>query len=121
MKKIAGIIIRGEDGHILAVHAKKHKKNKWSIPKGKKDKGESMKKAAIRECREETGVCLSNYKKKVKKFKKKKMKNKIVFLYLFDCGKIFNAFPNGKEIDKVKWIKQKQLKGNPKNFLQLKQ
>ena len=52
-----GVVLRaGTDGatEVLLVHRKRY--GDWSLPKGKRDKGESGKDAALREVLEETGV-----------------------------------------------------------------
>ena len=51
MKRVAGIILKDRKGRVLAIHARKHPKHRWGLPKGRIDKGESPKKAAIREFR----------------------------------------------------------------------
>ncbi len=48
----AGGIIQQEDGKILVIY----RKGQWDLPKGKLDPGEKSKKAALRECTEETGL-----------------------------------------------------------------
>lgn len=48
----AGGAVFNEDDKLLMIF----RRNKWDLPKGKQDKGESIKKAAIREIEEETGV-----------------------------------------------------------------
>jgi 8-oxo-dGTP diphosphatase len=50
----------GDKKKLAVVH--RHKHNDWSLPKGKVDRGESWKKAAIREVLEETG-CVGKIKK----------------------------------------------------------
>ena len=52
-----GVVLRaGADGatEVLVVHRERY--GDWSLPKGKRDKGESGKDAALREVLEETGV-----------------------------------------------------------------
>ena len=100
----------------LACHATNSPWNKWSIPKGLKDKGENSLGAAVRELKEETGLdieklnILEVYPLPPVKYKKQ---NKILepFLvvtdtpldnYLFECQTF--AKDNLPEIDKWKWI-----------------
>ena len=54
---LSGIALIVED-KILLVHAKKYagQNNKWSIPKGHIEEGETPEEAAIREVAEETGI-----------------------------------------------------------------
>ena len=47
----AGGFIHNADGALFM-----YRNNKWDLPKGKIDKGETPKKAAVRECEEECGV-----------------------------------------------------------------
>ena len=48
----AGGVVRNESGKILLIH----RRGFWDLPKGKKEKNEKIKKTAIREVEEETGV-----------------------------------------------------------------
>ena len=48
----AGGRVRNNEGKYLFIF----RNNKWDLPKGKLDKGEAIKKAAVREVEEETGV-----------------------------------------------------------------
>jgi len=48
----AGGVVRNEDGKVLLIYRLK----KWDLPKGKIDKGESFKMAAVREVEEETRI-----------------------------------------------------------------
>ena len=48
----AGGAVFNEQGKLLMIF----RKNKWDLPKGKMDKGESVRKTALREIREETGI-----------------------------------------------------------------
>ena len=48
----AGGLVRNKKGKMLFIF----RKNKWDLPKGKVDKGETFENGAIREVEEETGV-----------------------------------------------------------------
>src|SRR5438067_7617866 len=48
----AGGVVENKEGKVLMMF----RRGKWDLPKGKVDKGETLKKAAIRETREETGI-----------------------------------------------------------------
>jgi len=58
MEITCGVYIINTDGRILATHPTLQPITFWSIPKGKVDKGETYKEAAIREVFEETGLKL---------------------------------------------------------------
>ena len=58
----AGGMVRNKKGKVLFIY----RNNKWDLPKGKLEKGESIEKAALREVEEETGVqdlAIKNYLK----------------------------------------------------------
>ena len=48
----AGGLVRNKKGKMLFIF----RKNKWDLPKGKVDKGETLENGAMREVEEETGV-----------------------------------------------------------------
>ena len=48
----AGGVVTNKEGKVLFIY----RNDKWDLPKGKVDKGESIEEAAIREVEEETGV-----------------------------------------------------------------
>ena len=48
----AGGLVKNKKGKVLFIY----RNDKWDLPKGKLDKGESIEKAAMREVEEETGV-----------------------------------------------------------------
>ena len=56
----AGIFLIKKDRSLLVCHPTNHKKDSWSIPKGKIEDGESFYECAIRETYEETNLLLSN-------------------------------------------------------------
>ena len=47
-----GGIVRNREGHLLLIK----RQGKWDLPKGKKDRGESIEQAALREVEEECGI-----------------------------------------------------------------
>ena len=58
-KKISGVIVISKNNTILIV--KGRKMNKWSFPKGHIQGSETVHQCALRECFEETGICLKEY------------------------------------------------------------
>ena len=48
----AGGVVKNKEGKLLFIY----RKNKWDLPKGKVDKGETLQEGAKREVKEETGV-----------------------------------------------------------------
>jgi 8-oxo-dGTP pyrophosphatase MutT (NUDIX family) len=58
-KKISGVILISKNNTILIV--KGRKMNKWSFPKGHIQGSETVHQCALRECFEETGICLKEY------------------------------------------------------------
>lgn len=57
--KAAGGLVRNAQGDFLFIYRNK----KWDLPKGKVEKGEKMKEAAVREVEEECGVKILAYDK----------------------------------------------------------
>lgn len=59
--KAAGGLVKNEKGEVLFIFRNK----RWDLPKGKVEKGERMKEAALREVEEECGVKISQNKEKL--------------------------------------------------------
>lgn len=82
VEKSAGIIVFNieKDGEVKYLLLK-HKPNSWDFPKGLIEKGEGLENAALRECREETGIEIDNlmpgFKETVRFFFKVKYKYQI--------------------------------------------
>jgi 8-oxo-dGTP pyrophosphatase MutT (NUDIX family) len=57
----AGGLVINEDGHILFMF----RRNKWDLPKGKLDRGETLETCATREVEEETGIGKVTLKEKL--------------------------------------------------------
>ena len=110
MKRIAGIILKDRKGRVLAIHASKHPDTRWGVPKGRIDKGETPKQAAIREFREETGINLKKYKKKIKKVSTTYTKKKTFYLFELTIKKSIKGKIDGSEIDGMFWVKRKEFK-----------
>lgn len=59
----ASVLLRNNKGKFLILKRSKksnHSPNKWNLPGGSIEDGESHKEAAIRECEEETGITPQN-------------------------------------------------------------
>lgn len=54
--KLAGCIIKDDDGKILLIHRNTPKRMQWEIPGGKVDSGETPEQTAVRELKEELDV-----------------------------------------------------------------
>lgn len=61
MIKAAGGLVSNEENKYLFIH----RKGKWDLPKGKLDKGESFRTAAVREVEEECGVTINSCGEKI--------------------------------------------------------
>ena len=59
--KAAGGLVNNAKGEFLFIFRNK----KWDLPKGKVEKGEKMKVAAVREVEEECGVCIAQRNKRI--------------------------------------------------------
>lgn len=100
----AGGILWKKDGgqkKLAIVHRGKH--NDWSLPKGKLDKGETWKKAALREVLEETG-----FKAKIKRYAGSISylldgKPKVVLFWHMRIKSEKKDLMNG-EVDEVRWV-----------------
>lgn len=54
--RLAGCIVKNDEGEILLLHRNTPKRKQWEIPGGKLDPNEDAMKTAVREVREEAGV-----------------------------------------------------------------
>jgi 8-oxo-dGTP pyrophosphatase MutT (NUDIX family) len=57
----AGGLVKNEDKKLLFIY----RNDKWDLPKGKIEKGETVKEAAVREVEEECGIVISKLGKKI--------------------------------------------------------
>lgn len=120
MKISAGVLLVNENNEILLGHATGQ--NRWDIPKGQIDPGESPLQAAIRELEEETSIKLNfeltdlgemKYipKKNLHLFLAKVPKNSIepekLVCKSFFFSERFNA--EIPEMDKFQWVCQKDI------------
>lgn len=116
METSCGIFIFDKSGNVLICCPRGVRtKEGWTIPKGKQEKDESFKEAAIRETREETGLNLSSFKSKMKEIGTKKYKHKkkkLVAFVLFleksiDCDKLACENTEKPEITKYEMVSPK--------------
>ncbi len=100
----AGGILWKKDGDqkkLAVVH--RHKHNDWSLPKGKVDKGENWKKAAVREVLEETG-CVGKIKKYAGSisYLLDGMPKVVLFWHMVIKG--YEPDKMNGEVDEVRWL-----------------
>ncbi|WP_405395788.1 NUDIX hydrolase [Maribacter sp. Asnod2-G09] len=100
-----GGVVKNKKGKVLFIY----RNDKWDLPKGKLDKGESIEECAIREVEEETGVrnlVIDNYIRTTYHIFKRNGVNKLKQVYWYAMSTDFEGKlkPEKKEgIFKVKW------------------
>lgn len=104
--KAAGGVVK-KDEKILLIYRRKH----WDLPKGKLDKGEKSKTAAIREIEEETGVKAALKKRICTTWHTYTENNNRILKrtkwYLLDAVDDLNMAPQAEEgIEKIGWYTQ---------------
>ena len=118
----AGGMVRNKKGKVLFIY----RNNKWDLPKGKLEKGESIEKAALREVEEETGVqdlAIKNYLKTTYHIFKRNGEYRLKKVVWFDMvttyeGKLIAQKEEG--ITKVKWKGSKKIaKALKKSYLNI--
>jgi len=119
----AGGMVRNDKGKVLFIY----RNDKWDLPKGKLDKGESIEKAAIREVEEETGVkdlTIKNYLKTTYHIFKRNGEYRLKKVVWFDMISSYSGklTPQKNEgITKVKWKGSKKIEKALKNsYLNIK-
>ena len=119
----AGGMVRNDKGKVLFIY----RNNKWDLPKGKLDKGESIEKAAIREVEEETGVkdlAIKNLLKTTYHIFKRGGEYRLKKVVWFDMTTSYTGklVPQKNEgISKVKWKGSKKIEKALKNsYLNIK-
>ena len=105
IKAAGGVVVK--DGKWLLMYRRK----KWDLPKGKLDKGENSRTAAIREIEEETGVRASVKDKICTTWHTYSLNNSRILKrtkwYLFDCIDDSKMQPQAEEqIEKLDWFTQ---------------
>lgn len=109
--KAAGGLVVDTAGKVLLIH----RNGMWDLPKGKVDKGEFLRQAAMREVKEECGVqelrIVSTIKPTFHIYDLEGQRIlKTTFWYLMDCADPERAHPQVEEgIDEVRWVEQSDL------------
>ena len=99
-----GVVLRdGPDGpEVLLVHRPRY--DDWSLPKGKREPGETDEQCAVREVEEETGVrCSLGLELLPQKYVDRKGRPKVVRYWLMERRATREFVPNS-EIDQVRWV-----------------
>ncbi|GLU52394.1 NUDIX hydrolase [Dyadobacter frigoris] len=109
IKASGGVVVKGDKWLFM------FRRKKWDLPKGKLDKGENSKKAAVREIEEETGVKALVRDKICTTWHTYTMNNSRILKrtkwYLFDCLDDSNMQPQAEEqIEKLEWYSPTEAK-----------
>jgi len=107
----AGGLVQNDVKEILFIY----RLGKWDLPKGKKEKNESIENTALREVMEETGAKNLNLTKHLTDtYHTYRIKNNIVlkktYWYFMNCNDFNNLKPQTEEnISELKWIGKSDL------------
>lgn len=94
-----GVVVR--DGRVLVVHRPRH--GDWSLPKGKRDTGETDEACALREVEEETGLrCTLGMPLGTSEYLDRKGRQKVVRWWRMDA--VDGEFAASDEVDEVRWL-----------------
>jgi ADP-ribose pyrophosphatase YjhB (NUDIX family) len=108
----AGGIVQNEEKDILFIF----RREKWDLPKGKKEAGEDAETCAAREIEEETGVTNLQLKRKVGETyhiyrEREKDILKLTHWFYFTCASVQKITPQTiEDITEVKWIPTQKIK-----------
>ncbi len=108
----AGGVVTNVQGKVLFIY----RNDKWDLPKGKLDKGESLEACAIREVEEETGVSglkIENFLKTTYHILKRKGVYKLKEVHWYAMQTKYDGKLKGQKnegIEKVRWKGPKKIK-----------
>ncbi|MGB5819313.1 MAG: NUDIX domain-containing protein [Saonia sp.] len=108
----AGGVVTNKEGKVLFIY----RKDKWDLPKGKLEKGETIKEAALREVEEETGVKglkIENFLRTTYHVFKRNGTYKLKEVHWFAMRTSYKGELIGQKsegIEKVKWKGPKKIK-----------
>lgn len=117
MIKAAGGLVKNEAGEYLFIF----RNGKWDLPKGKIEKGESIKEAAVREVEEECGITVSKLGKEIcKTYHVYTLKGEVVlkktYWFKMKCAGSEKLKPQKEEgITDVRWFKKGHVEAIEKN------
>ena len=102
-----GVVVRSDGGESLVAVIHRPKYMDWSLPKGKLEKGESFKQAALREVHEETGFeCEALSELPPVTYLDRKARSKLVRYWLMVPGK--GGFEPHDEVDEIRWLTESE-------------
>jgi 8-oxo-dGTP diphosphatase len=97
------VLRRDGDGRTRVAVIHRPKYMDWSLPKGKLEKGESWKNAALREVEEETGIrCKAGPELPSISYLDRKARRKVVRYWLMEP--IEGEFEPHGEVDELRWV-----------------
>jgi 8-oxo-dGTP diphosphatase len=106
-----GVVLRRDDDRrtrIAVIHRPKYMD--WSLPKGKLEKGEEYKEAALREVEEETGFrCEAGPELPPVSYLDRKARSKLVRYWLMEPIK--GKFEPHGEVDELRWLTRREADG----------
>lgn len=86
---------------VLLIHRPDH--DDWSLPKGKRDRGETAQRCALREVHEETGLrCSVGAELPTARYRDRKGRNKQVRFWAMQRRS--GSFRPNREVDEVRWV-----------------
>lgn len=109
--KASGGVVFNEDNHVLMMFRRGY----WDLPKGKIDKGEKKKNAALREVNEETGIVNLELIEKIYtsyhtyKTRNKKRVLKKTYWYKMTCPNQIGSPQTEEDIEKLEWADPKEF------------